>query len=102
MSKREDGIHMRKRPEWYHMIQRGNTDGTDGAPCAISEYGYGRYGLTPEETEDVMGFGGEFACDSDYIHRADDVEGMYIDVERRQYREEFFQYLQENGVIYYD
>ena len=103
MNKREDGIHMRKKPEWYHMIQRGNTDGADGARCALSGYGYCRYGLTPEEAEEVMGFGGEFACDADFTaYGADHAERMYIEAGRSQYRDEFFRYLSENGDEFYE
>ena len=102
MNKRESEIQMRKRPEWYHMIQCGKTDGTDGTRCAISEYGRCRYGLTPEEAESVMGFGGEFACGCDFLYGDDETARMYIETGRMQYREEFFQYLRENGEVYYD
>ena len=100
MNKQKDGVHMRNRPGWYDMIQRTSAYGTR---CAANEYGYGRYGLTPDEAEEVAGFGGEFACGADFsAYGADNAERMYIEAGRMQYREEFFRYLRENGAEYYD
>lgn len=93
---------MRNRAERYHTIRWATTDGSGGVCRTEDAYGYGMYGLTPEEAEDVIGFGGEFACGADFLYGDDETERMYIETGRMQYHDEFFRYMCENGEVYYD
>lgn len=84
----------RKGIPWWCPIEY---DGLDEMLADTGErkvlYGHEKYGLTHEEAENVMGFGGEFLDDTDIDSSTED---WYIDANRLEYREAYWRYMAEN------
>ena len=86
---------IKRMPEWYSFKKSEKDLIADLCGGQRDLYGYRRYSLTQGESEDVMGFGGEFLDDTaDPDGR---MEELYIETMRRAYREEFWEYMDENG-----
>ena len=96
---------IKRMPEWY-SFKKSEKDLIEDL-CGEQDdlYGFGRFGLSGDETEMVMAYGGEFffddvSCQDDEleeIRAMADPDGLYIETMRRAYREEFWDYLIENG-----
>ena len=97
-NKGKNGTNRRKRTSRYYGARQCLLDRIDNERYEEEPYGVCRYGLTREEAEEVMGFGGDFISESDLgsgFYGDDPVEERYIEVGRQSYREEYWRYIRE-------
>lgn len=96
---------IRRMPEWYSFKKSEKYLIADLCDAPDDLYGFGRFGLSGDETETVMAYGGEFffndvPCQDNELEEVleiTDPDGLYIETMRQAYREEFWDYMSENG-----